>query len=483
MSFSQGPEQSRWVGSKSIFPPLIISHSEERSAVRCPFARLGNRVTGRSRPFRTSLRVSVCICALATTAVGQEVVLTPEKVVEFAQRNSTAILDAKYEVEKRMHARGSAAAAFKPKVAVRTSYTHLDEPPAVHIDNPFLDGPVEIGPQDRWSVGYTVTQPIFSGGRLIMAHRAARLRHESAQLALERTAQEVRSQALRMFWTYVQVRQTIATAEETVVWLERLVDDLSALVQAGIVVEHEVLQMRTRLALAKLNVVRTANVARTRGEQLLLLCNLPLHNTLVVDSSVLDMLEHNPDLSRPNTYEVISERSDVRAMQLEADALDAARKAQALSYVPSLVGVFNQAVGNSDPLDYDRPENEWSATVALDWNIIDWGAARNARDEIGAAAAQVRLALDAKKRAIDAAIRAARRKVEVAFQAQQLALESVDNAQRALRNADARYREGLITGTELLDYSRDLTTAREELIRARIEKVLAVEENRAAVGE
>jgi len=436
---------------------------------------------------RGTLRVlwgaSVLVAVVIRHAWGQEVVLTPEKVVEFAQKNNTAILDAKYEVEEQKHARAAAAAAFKSTLAIRSSYTHLDEQPTLSVDLPFQDEPIEVGPQDMWSIGYVVKQPIFAGGRLILNHRAARLQHESARLVLDRTAEEVRFRALQLFWAYVEAQQRIKTAEKTVIWLERLVGDLAGLVNGGLVVEDEWLRMRTRLALSKLAVVRAGNAARTVGEQLLLFCNLPLHNIIVVDTTALHALEDNPELARPDLSEIVSNRDDIRAMELRIDALEAMRKGKALSYLPSIVGMFSQAIGNTDPQDFHAPENEWSATLSLDWHLIDWGTARYERDKMGAAIAQLRLALDASKRDIGAAIQAARRKVEMAYQAQQLALESVDNAQRALRNADARYREGLITGTDLLSYNKDVTAARVELIRARIEKVLAVEEYRAVVGE
>lgn len=453
--------------------------------------------------FRSVSMASTLILALllGRPAQAQEVVLTPQTVVEFAQRNNTAVLLAKYDTEYQLHALELAAARMKPSLALRFSYAHLDEAPTMpgitpdlsSVDSmmlPFVqsitaafDEPMQIGPQDVWDIGYSVRQPVFVGTRLLNAHRAARLRHEGARLQQQRTGEEVRLAALRLYWGYVAGMQRIRTLDENVLWLEELTSDLVALVDAGVTIEEEMLKMKTQLAFARLQQARARNDLRDLGEQLLVFCNLPLHNEIVVDTTALGVLERNPEVTEQYVEQVIENRSDIRALQRQIEALRMIRKGQGAAYLPSVFAAFNQDFKNSDPEDFDRLENQWNVGIGLEWQLIDWGAARSERAQTAVAIAKQRLILDARKRAIRAEVAAARRRIDEALEAQRLALESVDNAQRALRSADARYREGLITGTELLSSRKELTQAQQELIASRIEKVLAYEEYRAATGD
>ncbi|MBD3243793.1 MAG: hypothetical protein GF331_24590 [Chitinivibrionales bacterium] len=429
----------------------------------------------------------------------QEVVLTPKTVVEFAQRNNTAVLLSRYDAEQHLHALEGAAARMKPSLALHFSYAHLDEAPTMSIspdlstvDSAMLPlaqsldglfGPVQLGPRDVWDIGYSVRQPVFVGTRLLNAYRAARLNHESARLQQQRTVQEVRLSALRLYWSYVAGIQRIRTLDENVAWLEELTADLVALVDAGVIIEEEMLKMKTQLAFARLQQVRARNDLRDLGEQLLVFCNLPLHNEIVVDTTALGVLEQNPEVTEQYVEEVVEGRGDIRALEKRIEALQTVRKGQGAAYLPSVFASFNQDFKNSNPDDFNKLENVWSVGVGLEWQLIDWGAARSERAQTAVAIAKQRLILDARKRAIRADVASAKRRIAEALEAQRLALESVDNAQRALRSADARYREGLITGTELLSSRKELTQAQQELIASRIEKVLAYEEYRAATGD
>ncbi len=450
--------------------------------------------------FRCLRTVSALLPAAAVVLVprvvppcaAQDVALTPKNVVAFALSQNPSMLSAVYDVGAELQNVEGASARFKPSLGLRAAYTHLNEPPSMSpssfgfpaVPGVTLPDEVAVGPQDIWSVGYTVSQPVFTSMRTVNAYRSARLKYQSSQHALARLKQETRLNALQLYWSYVAALQGLKPLEESVAWLEQLSRDLQALVQAGVVVEDEKLRTQTQLALAKLALVRARDNLADAGERVLLFCNLPLRTRIVIDSLVLGALER--DTLPPDTEVAadVAQREDIRALQLQVEALQAVRRVQAAAHLPSLMAMFAQDFRNQDPHEPAYAlENTWSVSAALEWKLLDWGAARSERNKTDTTLAKLRLALDARKRQAESEVLSARRRVAQSFEAQRLALESVDNAQRALRNADARYREGLATGTDLLNYRRELTMAQQELIAARIRKVLAFEEYRTALGE
>lgn len=454
---------------------------------------------------RSTCRVFWGTLLLGAGLVGaQDVVLTPKTVVEFAQQSNTRALLAERDVREKANALDGVIAAFKPRLSLRAGFTHMDEPTKVYpgfdlsgIDttgatplfqsfvaslSEGVSNPIQVSPQNIFDVGYTVTQPIFTSGRLLNAYRAARLTQQGAEVSRRRVNDEVRLGALTLYWNYVAARQRVRTLQESVEWVEQLTDDVIAMVDAGVAIEEEMHKMKTQRSLARLAVVRAQNALVSLGERMLVYCNLPIHSRIVIDTIALDILEQDPDLDSLSTV-TAGERSDIRAMELQIDALEALRRGQVSNYLPALMGVFNQDFTNTDPENFERLENVWNVGVALEWNLIDWGAKRSERTATTLAISRLRLLVDARKRGVRAEIAAARRRLSEALEAQQLALESVDNAQLVLRSADARYREGLITGADLLSSRRDLTHAQQELITSRIDKMLAFEEYRVARGE
>jgi outer membrane protein len=446
----------------------------------------------------------VCLTIATGLASAQDVVLTPEKVVEFAERNNTAVLSAGYVADSARWAVKGSLAAFWPTLRARASYTHLGDAPSsstpylpsgifplnspeslyVSLYNEILGGRThDIGPQDILDIGYSFGGAMFTSGRLLNGYRAARFGHESAKLAEQRVRQEVRLNALGFFWAYVQAQQNLKPLQETVAWVEQLLKDQIALVQAGVLVEDDMLRMKTQLSMARLGLLKAQNAVTNVGERLLLFCNLPLADRITVDTTSLDVLDAQAEPPRPVIDSVVAGRSDVQALRMQTEALACVRKTRVAAFLPILGGQLNQDFRNVKPGNDVELENAWNVAFQLEWSLLDWGRSRSDIAKVDVTLAQTNLRLDALKSAIRADVERACRALTEAMEQQRLALESVDNAQRALRNADTRYRQGVVTGTDLLAMRRELTQAQQELIAARIGKVLAMEEYRAAAGE
>jgi outer membrane protein TolC len=252
--------------------------------------------------------------------------------------------------------------------------------------------------------------------------------------------------------------------------------------QEGLMLESDVLKMKTQLGLLKLNEKRMQNAAISLDEQIHLFCKMSANSFLVVDSNSLLVLGSDVFIPTPDVEKIISNRKDVCVILMQVDALQTVRKAQIGAYLPNLLGMFSYDISNS-PLKVDSAVAGWTLGAALDWTIFDWGAGYREIQKTDCRIAQLKLALESKKDSIKTELSAACRAMQETIDAQQIALESVDNAQQVLNIAEMKYKEGLTTSTELLDGSKDLAQAKQELTRARIDRALSLEQYKLAAGE
>jgi len=433
------------------------------------------------------------------------VVLFPYTVAEFGLKNNTAVQSLHYSVNSAEYSRKSALAGFLPTVKGKASYIHLNEAPTIDMsfgsatgEQPsdpatlqllqmlqsfFPSGPITAGPQDMWDIGLSVTQPLFTGGKVYNGYMAAKYSHAGMAHTWERTREEIGLAGVRLFWNYVSTIEALRSLDGSLSWLEKLATDQTALFDAGMIIEDDLYRIRTQVSLMRLNRQRTADGIESLGRAILLFCSLPLETELVVDSSSYLALDTEVQVPQPDFDLIINNRADIRAVECQIEALKSLKKVQLGAYSPNLFAAYNYDFKNSDVEKVHELTGEWNVGVFLDWTLFDWGKGWRDVQKTGASIAQLMLSLDTKKREMETQILDICRRIAQAAHAQELAREGAVNARRTLQRAELRYTEGAITGTELLSARSELTGAELELIKARIDKVLALEEYNTIAGD
>lgn len=449
----------------------------------------------------------------------QTVLLSPSVIVEFAVHNNPSMLKGDYAVRIAEYDRKAAIAAFLPHLSGNFSYVRLDRSPETgfegieqwyHSHSPGLYdslapeqivadsmlfgeyirygaagflAQVPAYPMDRIDGGLSLTQPLFLGGRAINGFRATSYRVLEVKREQDWAREKVKLSALRLFWTYVGLTQGEARLRDELAWHERVLKDGAANFDAGLIIEDEVLRMRTALSFVKLALLRSQNRVRSLEETILRYCNLPPESRIQIDSSSLAMLNCSVSPVPVNMDEVLRNRNDMLALDFRARILEYGVRAARAAYLPHVYAAYNNGFRNSDRWNHERMVHESNVAVHLDWNLFDWGEQLREMQKARAALAAWRLDYNEHKREIEQRVHTVSRKVAEAIEVEKLAFETVGNVRRSLELAELRYREGVLTGPDLLRVRSDLTRAEQELIQARIDKVLTVEELAAESGE
>lgn len=341
--------------------------------------------------------------------------------------------------------------------------------------------PVYHGFRRGVTVGVTLTQPLYAGGRIVTANRMARLGHDAALEKQRLTRRTTRQEIENAFWQIVALDQKQATLRQLSQTLDTAARDLTAARRAGLAIDNDLMQLRLQqgrlsagmleleqgLRLAKMNLLNEIGIPYT-----LLASDTRLPH---IDSVLLtppdDIL---PDFSADDDY-AIDSLPEARLMEISVRAKELGKRMATGEALPevALVGTYRYINMN------EAGQDNAIAAVTVNVPITDWGRIARQRQRIEARAeiernnrqhvlSQLRLQLQQLRMNITTTARA------LTIAEQNLAL-----ARQTYQNQQANYRAGLITMTDLMQAQAAVVEATEQRTEAFINHRRALTDYRA----
>ncbi|MBN1981838.1 MAG: TolC family protein [Chitinivibrionales bacterium] len=448
---------------------------------------------------------------VALPFASESVTLNPATVVQRSRTQSTAVQASLYNLQIQQKNVQAAYASFFPTISSNGSITHFLEKPTSSSSSSFsfnqymqqinnqlpptnqlfdagdltiatlLDAVFKQmsqgGHDNFYSLGFTLTQPIYAGGRLLNAYRLSKINQQSQRFTHERTVAELSLGALRLYWGYIGTLKGMESLKETRIWFENLVKDQTVLFDNGLILELDVLNSKIQLDNFKLMEIRMNNSLQVIGSSLLMLLNYPIDAEIIVDTGAWQ--EVDTTFLQPTAEQIarrVDEREDIKAITSQAEALQCVRKIQTAAYLPMVAGVANVGFNNQYSSDETSLKRSTTVGVTFNWTLMDWGKSFREREKTDYQLKMVDLQLRAMRRQVELKIKELAAKVSESIDALTLAREDVTTATKALEIARKKYDAQTITNTELLNTRNQLTNKMLGLTQARINVIVAMEE-------
>ncbi|MGB4372088.1 MAG: TolC family protein, partial [Halanaerobiales bacterium] len=332
----------------------------------------------------------VLLMFIVFSPVLAEEALTLEEALRLGIENNIAIKESEIEKRKAEIDLDSARRAVLPEITFSTSYTrlYLDEDdnmrglPVVPQD-PFGIGEIlaqmmaAMQPEeDNYQTAISVQQPIYLGGKLMIAR-------QQAEKALELTELQQRQKKNELLFNIIQSYYNILLAEERV----RIEEDALELIrehkriaevsyQAGLSLKTDLLQVEIEENKAILS------LASARND--LAMARKVFTNLIGVETEDKTFqapgLALKPVLDKDQALSLAREkRVEFKLLELNQEVLELSDKMEASAYLPNIVLVGNyQWQGNEFSLD----DGNGSISLALSMNIYDKGFSSNSRKKI-----------------------------------------------------------------------------------------------------
>ena len=380
-------------------------------------------------------------------------------------------------------------AGFFPGISASGSYTRLDEKPYMDasqfgdmfaplmapfdylVDEGYLDpatleglsgggsDKIYLGDDDIYSVGLSVTQPLFTGGALLSAHGAARHAARAEFLNVERTEDQLRFDVTQAYVGLVQARAALDVMNDMVEQMRSHLSDVEALFAEGMLLESEAMLARVRMSEIELAQSRARHMTDIAGAALAFVVGIDVDTKIepidTLDGSVAVAAGDLPVL----TSLAIDKRPDLEAMKEFVGAAGNGVSLARSGYFPSVV-----AIGN---YNWDRPNREyepefydhWSVTLALSMNVFDWGLTGNRVREARAALSTAERGLDMYKSAVRLQVKQSYLALSEAHDELAIAGDGLIQAREGMRIVREAFRNDAATNSDVLDAQSALTTA------------------------
>ena len=342
-----------------------------------------------------------------------------------------------------------------PKVSGVVNYTRRDELGGFNVGGQSIT----IGELDNYSVDLQVRQPIFRGGAISAAIRAARLFSYLTDETVRNQVQATIFDVASNYYATLLAQQLYEVNRDAVVSAEAHLKDVQTKLSQGVASRFDVLraevdvsnfkaemiQQQNRLHLAKTRLLKAMGVSQET--------NVLLSDELTYEPmrSVLEEAVRIAHLNRPDLYQA------ELGVRLQEEAVRIAKS----QYWPKIDAVFTEGWARPDPhTSTDDWGDRWTAGVQVEIPIFD-GLRREGRliQEKATLERRKLERMDAEERTlleIQQALLSLRDAEEFA-ESQRLNLQ---RAQEGLRLAEVGYREGVNTEVEVVDARAALTRAR-----------------------
>ena len=460
--------------------------------------------------------VFIALCAIAMASSAQ--VVTLDSCRHMAVRNNKEIQQASMGIEKAAYQRKEAAAAYLPqfdltagyiynsrKVSLikedqllptksfnpqtgRYDYNLLIDPTTgypVQFNGQYVPTTVALLPKSGMTYNIhnlmggalTVTQPIYMGGKITAMNEITELAQQLAQEMLDGKVEDVIYNVDATYWQVISLCAKQKLARSYVGLVEKLDNDVKAMVNEGVATLANQLAVDVKLNEANVDLTKVENGVTLSRMLLAQLCGLPVNTMMTLADEGHDELNISLAPSTYNLDEVYNKRHDVRSLELATKIYDQQVKVARSEMMPKLAAVA--AVHATNPNSYDGFENRFGAAFSVGATLRvplwHWGGLSNKVKAAQVEANVKRLELDDAKEKIALQISLAAFRYQEAFKTYEATKANLAQANENLRIADLAFKEGMGTVDDVLTAQTAWLKANSEKIDAEIDVQLTHE--------
>jgi outer membrane protein len=419
---------------------------------------------------RSHRRISLVLGLGVQAMAWGETALTPQQVVQEAVAHSPRLRALDREVEAATARTQQANVQNLPTVAGTAQASHY----AGLGDSGF--GPFVIPfIEDQYRAAVTVSQPLYTGGRITRQKEIAGYQQAAARHTRRGMEADLVLQALTAYWNWSKAFHAVESLKAAVARMEAHAQDMRNLRAAGLATENEALATDVSLDQTRLRLEEAQ-----RGIEVMLARIAFLTGQTPAADLVPARVAPPADLNVPAETELLgaaqAHREERAARVLEARAAKAQVQATQADYAPQVSALVRYEQARPNLLEIP-PEDQWREDtflgVSLSWMLFDWGQRRARVAEASARSAQARLLVEQVVEQISLEVREARINLQDARARVTVASRAQQSAERNLAAATTLWKNGLARHSDVLDAHNQLTSAQYEAIVASADLELA----------
>ena len=346
------------------------------------------------------------------------------------------------------------------------------------------DKPMLGGDREAWTLNINLSQPLFTGWRLLNTHQQSQLVTEQVQTQLENIELNLILLIQEQFLALLKARENVRSAQDAVIRLQSQLQTAQAFFDVGLRPRLDVLQAEVELAQAEQLLLVAQNTVATQVARLNTLLNLDL-DAPVEYVGDLTYLPYAPIL-QDSLDNAFRQRPDLILAGKAEEIADKDVEIVASNLYPQITADLDYFQRGNDPSvsgSGARPDPWWTAGVVLRWRAFEWGRTRYATEQARQNVNRLREETANLRLEVSFEVKSLHLKLEEASARIAVARKALEEAREGFRIAQARFQAQVGTNTDVLDAQSRLTQSEALLTDALADYQLALARLFAAVGE
>lgn len=440
-------------------------------------------------------RIYLLIMTLTPLLCQAQRVFTLHECIGLAKQNNKRIVIAQFQKESARLQKKEALSNFLPQLSVTgtglyatTSGTLsiaggilpvVDEnsiPTGAGAYFPGIELDYKVG--KMYGVGFSVLQPIFTGGKIITAYRLATIRESVARQNSRLAQSEVVLETTRAYANLIRANAMYKVAHAYKKLLEELKQSVKKAMEQGMKSRNDLLKVEVRLNESELNLRRAENAHRLAAMNLCHYIGAPLDTPIEASTELPATafgMDAAIDINNRPEMQILTDKSESMRMKINM------ARAEMLPQI-GLIGQYGYMHGFK--LAGKNLFGKWSLVAGIQISIPIIGLGSYSKYRLAQIHYRQAKAEEEEKYGLMTleATQAANNLDEAALELK-LARQSVASASENLRVSNSQYRVGTETLSDHLEAQALWLQAEQSLIDARISQFLHWIEYRKATGK
>ena len=330
-------------------------------------------------------------------------------------------------------------------------------------------------------VTFTLTQPVYLGGKLVAMHRTAMLMDHLAGIEYSQKEAATLLAVDEAYWQVVSVEHKKRLAERYAALLDTLEANVEAAVEADVATQGDLTKVRVKRNEAQMSLTKATNGMVLAKMLLAERCGMPLDDSeqwTVVSDQLVDAsqvaaaqltTDHLP-LATYNLDDVYARRAEMKMLRISDSVAREGVRTAASVLKPNVVVTGGYMMSN--PNVFNGFKNEWGGTpmvaVAVGFPIVH-PAGVFAVKAAKAKRREVEYQKQEAEELIALQVNKLKYEHELAYKKYAQAQSNLDMANENLRLADESYKAGVCSSTDLMMAQTAWLQAEGEVLDARID--------------
>lgn len=313
----------------------------------------------------------------------------------------------------------------------------------------------ELQMRGTYLAGLTLTQPIFTGGKIVASNKLAKIGVDCAEESLRKTEMDIIAEADNAYWTYIAVAEKVKLLEAYQKQLDELHHQIAKSVEVQMATQADLLRVDSKRSQILYQLKKAKNGVE--------LCRMSLCSTLGVDiHTTIQATETNIEITSPQQLESnILMRPEYRLLLNQVEAQKQQIKVARADILPtfgisaqySYYGNLKLAGQAEDGMPFKQEYKDGSPMLmaSISVPLFKWGKGLKGIKKAKLNYQNAQLDLQRNERLLNIELQQAIQNIADGYNLVETANIGMSQAAENLRNMQNSYDVSMCTLTDLLD--------------------------------